>query len=218
MTAPVEAVIFDCDGTLVDSVALATEVLVEYLAELGHVVSTADVGERFACGRMSELLADLERSLGAALPDDFVGELRRRRDGAMRACLRPIDGARELLAGLTVPVAVASNGPLDQTRLSLELTGLLPFFSERVFSAYDVGSWKPDPGLLLHVARELGVAPARCLVVEDAGPGVDAALAAGMRVLALCESRWPPDRVYGIRRLLEVHDHVAARRPGTPNG
>ena len=218
MTTPVEAVIFDCDGTLVDSVTLATEVLVEYLAELGHVVSASDVGERFACGRMSEFLVDLERSLGAALPDDFVGELRWRRDGAMRARLRPIDGARELLAGLTVPVAVASNGPRDQTTLSLELTGLLPFFSERVFSAYDVGSWKPAPGLLLHVATHLGVEPARCLVVEDARPGVEAALAAGMRVLALCESRWPSDRVRGIRRLSEVRDHVPTRRPGSPNG
>ena len=218
MTPPVEAVIFDCDGTLVDSVTLATEVLVGYLGDLGHAVSAADVGERFACGRMSELVAELEQALGCALPDDFVGELRRRRDAAMRARLRPIDGARELLAGLTVPMAVASNGPREQTTLSLELTGLLPFFSGRVFSAYDVGSWKPDPGLLLHAATQLGVESARCLVVEDAGPGVDAALAAGMRVLALCESRWPSDLVRRIHRLSEVRDHVPARRPGSPNG
>ena len=213
-----EAVIFDCDGTLVDSVTLATEVLVGYLAELGHGVSTSDVGEGFACGRMSEFLADLERGLGRALPEDFVGELRRRRDAAMRARLRPVEGARELLAGLTVPMAVASNGPREQTTLSLELTGLLPFFSDRVFSAYDVGSWKPDPGLLLHTATQLDVEPARCLVVEDAAPGVEAALAAGMRVLALCESRWPSDRVRGIRRLLDVRDHVDPRRPCSPNG
>ena len=218
MRPPIEAVIFDCDGTLVDSVTLATEVLVGYLGDLGHAVSASAVGERFACGRMSELLADLERSLGCALPDDFVGELRRRRDEAMRARLRPIDGARELVAGLTVPLAVASNGPRDQTTLSLELTGLLPFFRDRVFSAYDVGSWKPDPGLLLHAATALGVEPARCLVVEDAGPGVEAALAAGMRVLALCESRWPSDFVRGIRHLSEVRDHVPARRPGSRDG
>jgi HAD superfamily hydrolase (TIGR01509 family) len=218
VTTPVAAVIFDCDGTLVDSVTLATEVLVAYLADLGHAVSASDVGEGFACGRMSEFLIDLERSLGCVLPDDFVGELRRRRDEAMRARLRPIDGARELLAGLTVPVAVASNGPREQTALSLELTGLLPFFSGRVFSAYDVGSWKPDPGLLLHAATQLGVEPARCLVVEDAGPGVEAALAAGMRVLALCESRWPSDLVRGIRHLSEVRDHVPTRRRCSPDG
>jgi HAD superfamily hydrolase (TIGR01509 family) len=218
MTTPVEAVIFDCDGTLVDSVTLATEVLVEYLADLGHAVPASGVGERFACGRLSELLVDLERTLGRALPDDFVAELRRRRDEAMRARLRPIDGARELVAGLTVPMAVASNGPRDQTTLSLALTGLLPFFPARVFSAYDVGSWKPEPGLLLHVATQLGVEPARCLVVEDAAPGVDAALAAGMRVLVLCESRWPSDLVREIRHLSEVRDHVPAYRPGPPNG
>src|SRR5215813_822939 len=119
----IEAVIFDCDGTLVDSLLLTTEVLVEYLADLGIALSASDVAARFGDGRLATDIAEFESFLGRALPADFVPELRRRREHAVRARLRPIKGAVDLVNTLQVPIAVASNGPLQQTRLSLEVTG-----------------------------------------------------------------------------------------------
>src|SRR5262249_40554374 len=103
------------------------------------------------------------------------------------------------------PVAVASNGPLEQTRVSLEVTGLLRYFSANVFSAYDVDAWKPDPRLFLHAATVLGVDPSRCAVVEDGLSGIEAGVAAGMTVFALGrDERWPSERVRIVQRLDDV--------------
>ena len=78
---------------------------------------------------------------------------------------------------------VASSGPPAKIRQALELTGLAGFFGERLFSSYEVGFWKPDPRLFLHAAKQMGAAPASCLVVEDSAAGVAAAVAAGMRAV-----------------------------------
>src|ERR1043165_1807653 len=130
---PIDAVIFDCDGTLVDSLPLATEVLVEQLADLGIALSSSDVAARFGDGRLATALAEFESFSGRPLPADFVPELRRRREHAVRARLRPIEGALDLLNALRIHVALASNGPYENPRLSLEVTGLLRYFSANVF-------------------------------------------------------------------------------------
>lgn len=87
-----------------------------------------------------------------------------------------------MLRQLDRPYCVASSGPRDKIEHSLSITGLLGYFPGRIFSAYDVGSWKPDPGLFLHAAETMGVAPERCAVVEDSVLGVQAGVAAGMTV------------------------------------
>jgi HAD superfamily hydrolase (TIGR01509 family) len=209
---PIDAVIFDCDGTLVDSVPLTTTVLVQYLAELGVVISEPDAVARFGGGRLAQCIADFERERGTRLPEDFAAQLRVRRADAVRQRLRPIDGAHELLDCLRIPAAVASNGPLAQTRLSLEVTDLLRFFPHHVFSAYDLDAWKPDPGLFLHAAQALGVPPSRCAVVEDDVVGVQAGIAAGMTVIALCaDDRWAGENVRTVRRLADVRPHLTGR-------
>jgi HAD superfamily hydrolase (TIGR01509 family) len=205
----IDAIIFDCDGTLVDSVPLANHVLVEYLAELRVTVSARDAAAHFGCGRLAQSIADFENVLGYRLPADFAPELRRRRETAVRAGLLPVEGAADLLRELRLPVAVASNGPLAQTLLSLETAGLLQYFATKVFSAYELNTWKPDPGLFIHAARILGVHPSRCAVVEDAVPGIEAGIAAGMTVFALCDhDQWNSERVHVIRRLDEIRQYL----------
>ena len=75
-----------------------------------------------------------------------------------------------------------SNGKIQ---LALTITGLLPYFGEWIFSAYEVGKWKPDPSLLFFAAKKMDVPPEHCMVVEDSVPGIEAGLAAGMQVFAL---------------------------------
>lgn len=201
-----EAVLFDCDGTLVDSETLTAEVFCEMLRELGHAPDARAILHGCRGRQLARVLEDFEVQFGA-LPEDFVPTFRGRLAPVLRARLREIEGAGALLAGMTHPVCVASNALRAKIELCLEATGLARFFGDRIFSAYELGTFKPEPGLFLHAARAMGAAPARCLVVEDSAPGVAAGLAAGMRVVALApEGRpgWLPEGVPAIGRLAEL--------------
>jgi HAD superfamily hydrolase (TIGR01509 family) len=180
-----DALIFDCDGTLVDSEAILLEVVIDQARALGLAdISPAEM--RAWKGRsMASGMKALSEALGRPLPADFEDKVRARMADIFSDRLRPMPGAAEMLARLRVPFCVASNGPRHKTELTLGLTGLRHLFEGRIFSAYDVGSFKPDPGLFLHAARAMGVAPERCAVVEDSEPGARAGLAAGMKVFVL---------------------------------
>jgi HAD superfamily hydrolase (TIGR01509 family) len=182
---PIRAIIFDCDGTLVDSETLANRVLVEYAAEFGLMLSLEEAMVRFVGSKMDDCVADLENQLGKALPEHFVPEFRRRMDRVFETELEPLPGAHALLARLEHPLAVASSGPRAKIELSLGVTGLRPFFSDDlIFSAYEIGHWKPDPEIVLCAADALSVDPAECLVVEDSVPGIRGGVAAGMPTIA----------------------------------
>ncbi len=211
----IQAIIFDCDGTLVDSETIGAAVLAEALAEEGLAMSAAEVLHAFRGRRMATTLAEVSALLGRALAQDFEARLRDRSARAVRAGLREIAGATALVEALSLPFCVASNAPRAKTELNLTVTGLLPHFEGRIFSAYEVGSWKPDPGLFLHAAQAMGTAPAHCLVVEDSAPGVQAALAAGMQVVALLPEGlvpWLPSGVRHVTGLHEVARHLTLPR------
>jgi HAD superfamily hydrolase (TIGR01509 family) len=133
---------------------------------------------------MADCVAIIAERLGRPLPEDFVPELRARTAGAFRNELQPVKGVRAMLDRMTIPKCVASSGPREKINLALSVTGLLSYFEGRIFSSYDIGSWKPSPDLFLHAAASLGVSPASCAVVEDSALGVRAGIAAGMRVFA----------------------------------
>jgi len=175
-------IIFDCDGVLVDSEPLATRVLVRMANRLELNLTEEEALPLFRGGKMADCVAEIERRLGKSVPDSFVPDVRRRMAEAFRRELRLVDGIEDVLDSLTIPVCVASSGPTEKIRLSLEITGLLPRFGHAIFSAYEVGVWKPDPGLFLHAALRMGVSPDACAVVEDSVPGVRAGVAAGMLV------------------------------------
>lgn len=176
-------VIFDCDGVLVDSEVLGNRVLVEFLADLGVTMGVAEAVALFRGCKMADCVAEVERRLGRSAPSSFVEELRARTAAAFERDLRPVDGVAAAIDALTIPICVASSGPMEKIRLALKVTGLLTKFEGRIFSSYEVKSWKPEPGLLLHASRAMGAAPAACTVIEDSVPGVRAGVSAGMRVL-----------------------------------
>lgn len=183
------AVIFDVDGTLVDSEELAHEVLLDMLREHGIDLSMRDAMAVFRGTQFAAALAHVAPRATRPLREDFAAEMRRRQDVVFRERLRAFPGAVDLVRSLTMPIGIASSGTRAKIELSLSLTGLLPYFEGRIFSSYEIGTWKPEPGIFLHAACGLGVAPADCVVVEDSIPGIRAGLAAGMKVLA-----FRPDR------------------------
>lgn len=175
-------VIFDCDGVLVDSEPLSAAVACEMLAERGLHLDLTEALERFNGRKVAQWLAELEPVLGQPVGEDFIPEFRRRSAAKFRAHLMPVAGIRELLEGLSIPYCLASSGPLSKIDLTLSLTGLREFFEGRIFSGYELGSWKPEPDLFLHAARTFATAPSDCAVIEDSRAGVQAGLAAGMQV------------------------------------
>lgn len=209
-STPIEAVIFDCDGTLVDSEPLANAALVECVAPFGLCMSTEEAMQAYVGGKMADCVADLERRLGRKLPDSFIPDVRKRTAEAFRMHLESVEGALDVLANLRLPFCVASSGPLEKIELSLELTGLARFFAgDRIFSAYDVGSWKPDPGLFLHAAQAMGVPPERCAVVEDSLRGVEAGTNAGMQTFWFRPQGRVPPSVVALHRLEDLPDLLA---------
>ncbi len=198
--------IFDCDGTLVDSEVLANEVLLDLVAEQGLRLTLDSLVSRFRGRKLADCVAELEAELGRPLPDDFVPRFRASSAAAFRERLRPIDGAVDLVGAMTGPICVASSGPVEKIRLSLSVTGLLPYFEGRIFSSYDIGAWKPDPGLFRHAAQAMGVSPSDCAVVEDSLPGVQAGCAAGMTVFALPPASADPNVPNGVIRVRHLSE------------
>jgi HAD superfamily hydrolase (TIGR01509 family) len=209
---PIDLVIFDCDGTLVDSETVVAEVLAESATEQGIPMSAEEAFRRFKGGRMADCIKVLENLRGSPLPESFIGDFRKRSNAVLQERLQPMEGALELLEAMHLPFCMASNGQREKMEVTLGTTGLRHFFEERIYSAYEVNAWKPDPELFLHAARRHNADPSRCVVVEDSLPGVEAGVAAGMRVFVLDESAdsgetWP-EGVTVIHDLHELQEHL----------
>jgi HAD superfamily hydrolase (TIGR01509 family) len=183
---PPQLVIFDCDGVLVDSEPLSNEVLARSLSQAGLPTSPAQALLEYRGRIMADVVARAEAQLRAPLPDGFVEAFERDRVVAFRRSLKPIPGAADAVrtvAAAGVSVCVASQGKLEKTELTLQLTGLRDLFGpDSVFSAYSVPRGKPHPDLFLHAARAMGASPQQSVVVEDTTLGISGAVAAGMRV------------------------------------
>ncbi len=218
LTHSIQAIIFDADGTLVDSEVPSMDVIHEHASALGVVCTRAQAHQQFRGVRMADCIAWIAAQLPHVPPgfaEDFARSVRAAQAVRFSEGLGVIPGAFELLGALQIPFCVATNGPREKVEMTLGLTGLHPFFPEHIFSAYEVGVFKPDPGLFLHAARVLGVAPEHCAVVEDSLPGIEAGLAAGMRVFSLMPAAELPaaleDRVVTISSLVEL-DNIFHRK------
>ncbi len=174
-------VIFDLDGTLVDSETLCNQAFIDLLPALTDPVET--LVERYQGQKLAIILRDLEHRLRITLPEGFEQSYRQRVAHLCTTELKPVPGVVQMLDALAHPFCIASSGPPEKIAHSLAVTGLAAYFGERIFSAYVVGSWKPEPGLFLHAAAAMGFAAEHCVVVEDSPVGLAAAAAAGMRAL-----------------------------------
>lgn len=177
-------VIFDCDGVLVDSERLAIKVDVQLLAELGWVMTEAEAVDRFVGLSMAQIRRQVETRLGRALPPSWEDDFHTRLREVFASELAPVPGIVEALDAIRDQTCVASSGTHEKIKFSLTLTGLYDRFAGRIFSASEVLRGKPAPDLFLHAAARMCADSSECVVVEDSPPGVAAALAAGMRVLA----------------------------------
>lgn len=182
-----EFVVFDLDGVLVDTQDAENGGIAHVGEMMGLRLDKDQRDELFSGKKMQEcfdLMADLS---GNVPPQDATAIARARCEELIGDRIEPIDGVAYALEQLAAAVGdrmcVASNSPLAIMRSRLEKARILHHFGDRLFSAYDADAWKPDPKLFLWAAESCGVTPDECVVVEDSPVGVDAAVAAGMRVL-----------------------------------
>jgi HAD superfamily hydrolase (TIGR01509 family) len=225
MTRWPDVVIFDCDGVLVDSEAIALSRTRASLARLGLDLDENETRDLFLGVSAQSMRAIAERTLGARLPPDFQPELAREILKDFERELKGMEGIGEAVAALGARVCVASSSTPERIRASLRIVGYADLFEPNVFSAAEVARGKPEPDLFLHAARCLGAEPGACLVVEDSVPGVTAARRAGMTVFGFTGGAHAKGSEYSERLLAagaslvfddmrELPSHIETHRGG----
>ncbi len=179
-----DAVIFDCDGVLVDSEVTGLRVILACLAEIGLTYDRHDYIERFLGSTWSDFYSRLDGDhrarLGAPLPAGFPAVVSARFAADAAADSLAIAGVHDLVGGLSLPKAIASGSTPGDLDKKLRRVGLFEIFAPHIYSAQIVAKGKPSPDIYLHVAAQLGIDPADCVAVEDSVNGVRSAVAAGM--------------------------------------
>lgn len=178
----VKCIIFDCDGVLVDTEKIGNGILLSMAAEYGFEMKLEDAYRDFNGRNLKECFQHIENAIGKKLPDTFESEYREKSFEAFKTQVKPMDGVVAFIEKLKIPYCVASSGPEDKIRLNLEVAGLLDKFENKIFSSYQINSWKPDPGIFLHAAKEMGFDVQDCIVIEDSKAGVISGVRGGFKV------------------------------------
>ncbi|ODS65938.1 MAG: HAD family hydrolase [Acidovorax sp. SCN 68-22] len=198
-----EAVLFDCDGVLVDSEPITNGVLRDMLEEAGWALTAEECMRLFIGKTVRSEAARIEAHTGRPLTDAWMDAFYARRNARLAAELQAIDGAVEAVravhARLGGRIACASGADRFKVEMQLQMVGLAPLFAGHVFSGHEMPATKPAPDVYLAAAAALGVPPERCLVVEDTVTGVAAGVAAGATVLGYSPSPVGHDAAGALR-------------------
>jgi HAD superfamily hydrolase (TIGR01509 family) len=182
-----KCIIFDSDGVLVDSETISARIYQEMAGELGFVLDFKLAVDKFGGSPMRENLQFIKENINSEMPADFEKEFRERTYEAFKTELKPVEGIHAFIDKLNIPFCVASSGPVEKIRLNLSLVNLLDRFENKIYSSYEIESWKPEPGIFLHAAKNMGFVPEECVVIEDSAHGILAALAGSFQVYALAK-------------------------------
>ncbi|WP_426199460.1 HAD family hydrolase [Pseudomonas sp. DC3200b2] len=206
----IQGIIFDSDGTLVDSERLAATVLQRLLRECDIDLPHSEVLARFRGVQFAVFTARLAARYPWLDPEPFMHEFRVKSLELFAQGMQPMPGVEAFLARSPLPRCVASNGPRNKIETCLSAAGLIGYFQERIVSAYEVGAWKPDPGLILAAAQTLGLPVEDCLLVDDSHAGVEAGLAAGAWVAGYGDEDFSPYLDLPRFRLAPGYDDLEA--------
>lgn len=185
-----EAILFDCDGVLVDSERITNGVLRDMLEEIGWSMSLQESMQRFVGKTVREERAVIEAHTGKPFSDDWLQAFYQRRNQALMVGLQIIPGALEAVQAAydhtQGRIACASGADRFKVEMQLHQVGLAEFFAGRVFSGHEMPRSKPAPDVYLAAARHLNAPGEHCLVIEDTSVGITAGVAAGATVWAYC--------------------------------
>ncbi len=194
-----DLVIFDCDGTLVNSEPITNRVVAEMMVEKGIPMTLERSVELFAGTKFYKIAQYIDDRTGPIDYAETEREFRARCKVVLEKEIEPIEGITEILDVLSVPFCVASNGPREKMEVTLEAAGIMHhFIGDRIFSAYDIQVWKPQPDLFLYAVEQMNGTKQSALVIEDTISGVMGAINAGIDVWAFCPKGDPEIATLGI--------------------
>ena len=181
-----EAVLFDCDGVLVDSEPITNGVLRDMLQELGWTLTPAECMRLFVGKAVKDEVQLIEAKTGQKITEDWMVSFRARRNAGLIERVQAIPGAvqasAELYERFAGRIACASGADRFKVELQMDRCGLMQYYKGRIFSGYEMPRSKPAPDVYLAAAAALGADPKRCVVIEDTITGVTAGVAAGATV------------------------------------
>ena len=196
-TLTFDAVLFDCDGVLVNSEPITNGVLRDMLEESGWTLSPQECLRLFVGKAVKDEIALIEAQTSKPIDEPWMVQFRQRRDAGLRARLEPVSGAQATVAALhklyAGRIACASGADRAKVELQLRMCGLMPFFEGFIFSGHELPRSKPFPDVYLTAAAALGAQPTRCAVIEDSVTGALAGVAAGCTVFGYS----PPEAGHG---------------------
>ncbi len=207
-----EAILFDCDGVLVDSEPITNGVLRDMLAEAGWVMTPQECMHLFVGKTVRDERVTIEARTGQPLTDDWMQLFYQRRNLELDARLEIVAGADAAVAAAQAHtlqrIACASGADRFKVEMQLTKVGLIGFFEGHIFSGHEMARSKPAPDVYLAAAQHLKAPAQQCLVIEDSATGVAAGVAAGATVWAYCPmpEQGPALRQAGASRLF---DHMA---------
>ena len=183
----VEAVFFDCDGTLVDSEVICSRAYVHMFKTFGITLDLEEIFKRFKGVKLYEIIDIINEEHGTKLAKSdlepvYRAEVARLFDSELEV----IDGAGALIDAVNIPMCIVSNGPVSKMQHSLGKLGMLHHFPDKLFSGYDIQRWKPDPALMYHAAKAMNVNVENCILVDDSAAGAQSGIDAGMEVFYFC--------------------------------
>jgi HAD superfamily hydrolase (TIGR01509 family) len=212
-----EAILFDCDGVLVDSVAITCSVLRDMFEEQGWRMTLAECMQRFVGHTVKSQRSVIEAHTGVPLTDTWLEQFYALRNERLTQDITAIEGVHEAVAHLNDHcqgrIAVASGADRFKVEMMLKQVGLIEFFEGRIFSGHEMPRSKPYPDVYLAAAAHLQIDPARCLVIEDTTVGITAGVAAGATVWAYAP---PGADAHALRQAgaVQVFEHMRRLRLG----
>lgn len=181
----IKFVIFDMDGTLVDSELCASQALCDVWPELP--ITAQEMNDQYRGMRFRAKIEVLGERYGIEIPEGTEQRLRDREAVLGETMITLTPGVKTVLDELEtrgINFCIASNAPKVKTMRNAVSCGIVDYFENRaIYSAHDLKAWKPSPNMFLHAAESEGVAPEDCLVIEDSEAGLEAGVAAGMQVI-----------------------------------
>jgi HAD superfamily hydrolase (TIGR01509 family) len=212
-----EAILFDCDGVLVDSEAITCGVLRDMFDEQGWRMTLAECMQRFVGHTVKSQRSVIEAQTGQPMTDAWLEQFYARRNESLTQNITAIEGVHEAVAHLhdhcQGRIAVASGADRFKVEMMLKQVGLIEFFEGRIFSGHEMPRSKPHPDVYLAAAAHLQMDPARCLVIEDTTVGITAGVAAGATVWAYAP---PGADAHALRQAgaAQVFEHMRGLRLG----